>query len=71
MKDKNRSTRRIRQAPYLLNFNKTEDFMTEIKDAFEELFEAFDQLAVFALVFESVMLLAGSIWLTLALRALG
>lgn len=68
----NRSRTRIRlEKPYLLNFNKTEDFMTEIKDAFEELFEAFDQLAVFALVFESVMLLAGSIWLTLALRALG
>ena len=45
--------------------------MIEIRDAFEELFEAFDQLAVFALVFESVMLLSGAVWLTLALRALG
>lgn len=45
--------------------------MTEIRDVFEELFEAFDRLAVFALVFESVMLLAGAAWLTLALRALG
>ena len=45
--------------------------MTEIRDAFEEFFEAFDQLAVFALVFESAMLLAGAAWLTLALRALG
>ena len=42
-----------------------------IKDAFEELFEAFDQLAGFALVFESVMLLGGAVWLALALRALG
>ena len=45
--------------------------MTEIRNAFEELFEAFDQFAVFALVFESVMLLGGAVWLTLALRALG
>ena len=45
--------------------------MTEIRDAFEELFEAFDQLAGFALVFESAMLLIGSVWLTMALRALG
>lgn len=45
--------------------------MTEIRDAFEELFEAFDQLAVFALALESVMLLGGAVWLTLALRALG
>ena len=45
--------------------------MTEIRDAFEEFFDAFDRLAVFALVFESVMLLGGAVWLTLALRALG
>ena len=45
--------------------------MTEIRDAFEEIFEAFDQLAVFALIFESIVLLGGAVWLMLALRALG
>lgn len=45
--------------------------MTEIRDAFEEFFEALDQLAVFALIFESIVLLGGAVWLTLALRALG
>lgn len=45
--------------------------MTEIKDAFEELLETFDELAPMALAIESAMLLAGAAWLTLALRALG
>lgn len=41
--------------------------MTEIKSAFEELFEAFDSLAPFAFVLECAVLLAGSVWLPFAL----
>ena len=36
----------------------------------KELLEAFDTMAPFALAFECIMLIAGSVWLTLALRAL-
>ena len=45
--------------------------MTEIRDAFEEFFEAFDSMAPAILFMESAMLLIGSVWLTMALRALG
>ncbi len=36
----------------------------------EQMLEAFDEIAPYALLFESAMLIAGSVWLTLALRAL-
>lgn len=57
--------------PYLLNFSKMEEFMTEIRDAFEELFEAFDDLAPFAFALECAILIIGSICIEFAWRALG
>ena len=36
----------------------------------EELLEAFDAMAPYALALECIMLIVGSVWLTLALRAL-
>lgn len=41
-----------------------------MKQDFETMLQAFDDLKEFAFVFLSVMLIGGSIWLTLALRAL-
>lgn len=45
--------------------------MTEIRDAFEELFEAFDDLAPFAFALECAILIIGSICIEFAWRALG